>query len=406
MAFGSRLPSVRVWIALYVVTGLVAGLASDLAGASQNLSVYRSAALALLEGAPLYERFSWDYDFYKYGPAFAFAFVPLALLPWHVSALLWSGGNFALGAYGMARLARSTWASCDAGEREARARLLLALSWPGIVLTTDGDQSNLLVAGACLWACACYFEQRERAAAPLLAFAILVKLFPAALGAVALTSRRVARAVLWLVGVTATFALSPLLVVGPARLWRYHLEWRGMVIGDRGAEQAPWSHWSVMHALEACGVHGMDWLAQMVGALVFFAGVGGYVWHARRAESESAARHLGFVFVASTLAFVLLFNHRSESPTYVLSGIAAAMYLLSVSERRAWHWALFVLAVLAPSPLYSEYKAPGLLGMLAAKRLFHPLRLLPLGVMWVLLTSMLIAPRRGTLGGDGLSRRP
>ncbi|RYZ67492.1 MAG: DUF2029 domain-containing protein, partial [Proteobacteria bacterium] len=104
------MPRVRTLVALYVLIGIVAGVVSDLAGASQNLAVYRSAALAMVHSQPLYERFSWDYDFYKYGPAFAFAFVPIALLPWHVSAVVWSAGNFAVGAYGMARFARTVWA--------------------------------------------------------------------------------------------------------------------------------------------------------------------------------------------------------------------------------------------------------------------------------------------------------
>lgn len=381
----------RTLVAIYVVAGLVAGIVSDLADASQNLAVYRSAALALLHGAPLYERFSWDYDFYKYGPAFAFAFLPLALLPWHLSAALWSAGNFALGAYGMARFARATWADRPEPERETRASFLLLFALPGILLTTDGDQSNLLVAGACLWAGALYFEQRERPAAPLLAFAILVKLFPAALGAVALTSKRWKQAVAWLAAVTAAFAVSPMLLVGPLRLWRYHLEWRGMLLGDHGAAQAYWSHWSIMHALDMCGIHGFDGIAQVLGVSLFLLSAAFYVRYARRVE-VAESRRLGFVFVTCTLAFVLLFNHRSESPTYVLSGIAAAMYLLSVRQRTAWHWTLFVLVVLAPSPIYSDYKTPGLMGVLAAKRLFHPLRLLPLTVMWGLLTAMLIAP--------------
>lgn len=389
------MPRVRSLLALYVVTGIVAGLVSDLADASQNLSVYRSAALALLHGAPLYERFSWDYDFYKYGPAFAFFFVPIALLPWHLSAVLWSAGNFALGALGMARLSRTTWAHLGPEQRERRTSLLLLLAFPGILLTTDGDQSNLLVAGASLIACSLYLEERERAAAPWLAFAILVKIFPAALGAVALTTRRKGRAVAWLAGCVAALAVSPALVVGPARLWRYHLEWRDMLTGDRNAVQAPWSHWSLMHALDACGLHGMDGVVQALGGAVLLVSAGFYVHHALRSHAgEAERRRLGFVFAACTLAFVLLFNHRSESPTYVLSGIAAGMFMMSVRARSAWHWILFFLVVLAPSPIYSDYRAPGLVGVLAAKRMFHPLRLLPLGVLWAILTAMLVAPRR------------
>lgn len=385
---------VRTWIALYVLTGIVAGVVSDLAGASQNLMVFRSASLALLHGAPLYERFSFDYDFYKYSPTFALAFLPLALLPFHVAAVLWSAANFAVAAYGMLRLVRTVWSHEQPAARELRAARFLALAWPGIVLTTDGDQSNLLVAGACLFACALYLEGKSAQAAPWLAFSILVKIFPLALGAVTLVGRGKVRALAWLAGWSALLVVAPAAVCGPTRLLAYYREWQVLLAGEPA--HAYTKHWSLMHAVDAIGIHTSSVLLQALGSVVFLLGASGYVYLAHKSDDAGARRLRSVWFVIATFAFVLLFNHRSESPTFVLSAVAAAAFLLTVERPRAWHWALYVLVILAPSPLHSDTQG-GTLSVLAAKRLFHPLRLAPLTLLWLVATVQLLTRKRAAI---------
>ncbi len=379
-----------------MVTGIGAGLLSDLASASQNLMVFRAASLALLQRAPLYERFSFDFDYYKYSPTFALAFVPVAVLPWHVAAVLWSAANFALAAWGMARFVRTVWAHEEPAHQDRRASRFLALAWPGIVLTTDGDQSNLLVAGSCLLASALYLERKNGRAAPWLAFAILVKLFPAALGAFALVGRGRMRAVAWLSACTMLLVVAPAAVVGPGRLLAYYREWQALLAGEPA--HASTKHWSVMHALSDLGVHVGSVPVQILAGAVFLGAAVGYVYFANKALAQPARRLLAVWFVIATLGFVLLFNHRSESPTYVLSAIAAAALLLTTDRPRAWHWLLYAAVILAPSPLYSDTQG-GSLGALAAKRLFHPLRLVPLSVLWLLATWQLVSPRKRPAAG-------
>lgn len=382
---------VRTWIAIYVVTGVVAGVVSDLAGASQNLMVFRAASLALLRGAPLYGRFSVEFDFYKYSPTFAFAFVPLAVLPWHAAAVLWSAANFALAAWGMVRFVRTVFAHEPHAAQEQRAARFLALAWPGIVLTTDGDQSNLLVAGACLLAIALYLERKSARAAPWLAFSILMKLFPAAFGVFALVGRGRGRAVAWLSACTALLVAAPAVLVGPARLVAYYREWQVLLAGEPA--HASRKHWSIMHALSELGLEANSLAVQIPAAMVFLGGAVGYVYCASLASREPTRRLLAVWFTIATLAFVLLFNHRSESPTYVLSGIAAAALLLTTDRPRPWHWLLYVALILAPSPIHSDTEG-GTLSALAAKRLFHPLRLVPLTVLWLWATWQLVSPRK------------
>lgn len=386
-----HLPSTRSLVVLYVVTGVVAGLVSHFAHASQNLAVFRDASLALTRGEDLYVLRSADY--YKYSPTFALAFLPFAIVPWIVAAALWPALNFGACAWGMVRACRAVWTTETAAEQDARARWLLALAWPGIVLTTDGDQSNLLVAGACLGALAFLLEDRHAVAAPLLAFAILVKLFPAALGVVWLADRRRTRAVASVAVATAGLALLPALVVGPAGLAMEYRSWWALIARDRGPAIATWSSWSVMHAFDAIGLGVGAMSVQAAGTLLFLAGAAAFGATVLRAPEDAPfRREASFRFVAATFAYALLFNHRSESPTYVLASIAGAMFVVAQKEIRAWHVALLALVVVAASPIHSAYRHRTIVGILSGKRLFHPLRIVPLFFLWIALELEIARP--------------
>lgn len=392
LGWARRLPSVRVLVALYVVAGVVAGLVSLAAESSQNLEVFRDASLALLRGEDLYVLRSADY--YKYSPTFAFGFLPFAWMPVTLAAAAWPALNFGIAAWGMVRIVAAVWKEADADTRSRTTRALLALSLPGILLTTDGDQSNLLVAGMCLGAVAFYIEERPVPAAPLLAFAVLVKIFPIALGAVALVVKDKVKALVALAVSALVLALAPILVVGPSGLAMEYRSWWALVVRDRGPTQAPWSNWSVMHAFDALGLSGASLWIQLVGASIF--GICALIFIVAAERNRRAGRviernRLCFAFAVATFAFVLAFNHRSESPTYVLSAIAVAMYVLMHDPTGPWRWSLLVLVTLSVSPIYSDYKAHDFTSVLSAKRLFHPLRMVPIVLLWLVVEFEIVS---------------
>jgi hypothetical protein len=358
---------------LFLAAGVTAGSLSLALGQSQNLDVFRAAARALLRGDDLYALHARDY--FKYSPSFALLFVPLAWLPAAVAAPLWSSLNFLVAFRGIDRAV--------AADREKR----LALGWAlgGILLTTDGDQSNLLVVGLLLLALDAMERDRPWTAACLLALGAHVKIFPL-LGAVfALLRPRPLRGLAAIAIATLALGALPLATgaCGPRALAAQYVSWWHLLSADHA--NVGWSAMSMLQ--EGLGVRARNGALQIAGlaleSVPIFLGI--------RYAPDTAWRR---TLAASLLAFAVLFNHRAEYASYVISAVAVALWM--ADEARPAGTAITLLAAIAlvaPGPFFarSDSSVTGFWAPLAAHRLFHPLRVAPLFAVWLLMLRSLIA---------------
>lgn len=364
---------------LFWAGGGVAGAVSYACGQSANLRVFSRAAADFAERAPLYPGVSPDY---KYSPTFAMAFMALSALPPLGAAIAWGALNFGVAFEGLARVVPSG--------RTGRAA---ALALAGMLLTTDGDQSNLLLVGLVLLA----FDAWERGllvrAAIALAFATAIKLFPAAFLSLALLSARPARAVLYAVGALALLAVLPGVWLGAPGLLSAYRGWLGMLEIDY-ARVATGAHtpWSVGAMLEqGLGVSLPARGLEVVAGLVT---TGPVLLAARRGHDALLRRAL----LVSLLLYVVLFSHRTEYCTFVIAAVAAAVWATN-SRPTAVVVGLLAVAFLALGPV------PALGGVpptwrdwLTTPRAFHPLRLIGITTIWALVQgevwTRLLAARR------------
>jgi hypothetical protein len=368
-----RLPSRGALLALFLAAGVVAGSLSLALGQSLNLDVFRAAAAALLRGDDLYALHARDY--FKYSPSFALLFVPLAWLPAAVAAPLWSTLNFLVAFRGIDRAV--------AAERDKR----LALAWAlgGILLTTDGDQSNLLVVGLLLLALDAMEKDRPWTGACLLAVGAHVKVFPL-LGAVfALFRPRPLRGLAAIAIATLAMGALPLATgtCGPRALAAQYVSWWHLLSADHAN-----AGWSAMNMLqEGLGIGVRNGALQVVGLALQSIPI---VLGLRYAPDAAWRRTLA----ASLLAFAVLFNHRAEYASYVISAVAVALWMADEARPAGAAMALLaVLALVAPGPLFarSEPSVHGFWAPVAAHRLFHPLRVAPLFAVWLLMLRSLIS---------------
>jgi hypothetical protein len=369
-----QLPSRRAALALFLFVGIAAGAISWTSGQSQNFEVFRAAARALLRGDDLYAKNAADY--FKYSPTFALLFVPFTWGPAALFAPLWSALNFGAAARGVEAL-------FPGDVRKTRMAQLVALA--GIVVATDGDQSNLLVAGAALLAFAAYEKGHVWAAAHLVAGAASVKLFPLAFGGLALLlpRRERSRAALVLGGAVFAWFALPLILLTPAELARQYASWHGLLGRDHGNHG-----WSVMSLFQ--DGFGFDWTTGSIQMLALVVQAVPLIVGARLGTDRAWRRTL----VCSLLCFFVLFNHRAEYTTFTIAAVALGIwYASSDAPPTPLRRALVVLAVLAPGPFLTraEPGASGVVSFLAAHRLFHPLRVLPLLVVWATMQRELLA---------------
>ena len=349
-------PSRRLLLGAYLACGAAAGAISFGLGQSKNLEVFRHASAMLLAGRDLYDGSSLDW--FKYSPTFALLFLPLAVLPASIAAVLWGALNFGAAFAGIEAVA---------GAR-ARAALLAAL--PGILLATDGDQANLLVVGAMLYAFASFERGRSIAGAVAVALATLVKIFPLAAALFALPHRQREQSLFRVIVALAIGVALPLVVVSPATLEREYASWLALLRADHAN-----LGWSIVTIVRE---HGGSANAVQLGTGALM------VLPFAVAALVPVDPRFHRLAVAATVILIVLGNHRSEYASFVISAIGVGLWF---AEGRAtpWRIALLVLASVAHGPVFvrDDPALTGAFSFLAAHRMFHPLRLVPLALIWL-----------------------
>jgi hypothetical protein len=383
---------------LYLAAGVIAGSLSFALGQSKNLEVFRHASRALLAGRDLYDGSSVDW--FKYSPTFALLFLPFAWMPAWLAAALWGAINFGAAFLGIDAITRSSHShargtlpsrsgylapSASARDmRSQRRRTVLLASLPGILLATDGDQANLLVAGLMLLAFDAFERNRTLAGALAVALGAFVKIFPLAAVLFALFHRDRERSLFRVIVLIGVGVVVPLIVLRPSELAAEYASWLALLRVDH-ANRWGWS--LVTIARDDLGIPAMT-IQIAAGATLAVPIIGGIGMRMSAHESARFRR----LFAASLLMLIVLCNHRSEYTSFVISAIGVGLWFADGPTTSRPRVALLVLASIAHGPIMAldDPVLGGPFSFLAAHRVFHPLRLMPLFTIWMLVQASLM----------------
>ena len=301
---------------------------------------------------PLYADYA-PLDFFRYPPAFAVAFTPMALLGSRAGGVLWELigiGVFVLGLWRFLRdVAPSAWTP-------ARQAAFLALGALGALRGLWNAQSNALAVGLLLLAAAALVRRRWWTAAAALAGSVLVKLTPLApaLLLCALRPRRLSGrfAVFLLAGLLLPFLTRP-----PAIVLDHYREWWNHLTGT-GSERWPgfrdaWTVWLVLREM----LHGRfavpplreplnSGVYRAVQLLTAAAALAWCLWQRRRIDDP---RRLTTLVLAMGLGWLMLFGPAVEHPSYVFLAPVLNWALLERDAPRPARWfaaSAFVLVML------------------------------------------------------------
>lgn len=315
LAQGLMRPRIAGGIVLAVL--LVATLQKYLLGAEQmnNLLIFRASAWHLLSNVNLYAPSLADHaDLFKYSPTFALFMFPLAVLPLVWSAVAWNmlnGVVFVYSVYAMARLLHRTntdW--------QGAFTVMLWICAVELLTAVQNFQSNALMAGLALCTLAALERGKTVQAALFLALSFHIKIYGAALIVLMLLYPHKTRFTLAFVGSVVALTAAPLLVVAPEHLvWQYQ-NWRILLQSDHAASYGL-SVMSVLSpflpsALAVSAVQGISLLVQCAPVIVF------------ALRPRLATVSIRLLCGASMLLWMVIFNHKAESPTFIIavSGVA------------------------------------------------------------------------------------
>lgn len=334
----------------------------------ENYVIFRNAFTHLLAGQNPYAAFPAEqWDLFKYSPAFALFMAPFSVLPDWLGLPLWNLLN-ALSLLS-AILALPV---LDARKRRFMAWFVLL----ELITSLQNSQSNGLTAALLLWAFVAFERGRSGRAALWAVAGAFLKIFGifAAVWAPAYSgkSRFVLSGLAW----GLVFLLSPLLVLSPAQTLQVYRWWVELLQQDHavslGLSVAGWldSWFGWLPDKNAVTAAGLLLLA--LSALAVY-------------RAPSLRRRT--LLAASVLIWVVIFNHKAESPTFVIALSGVAMWYLAVERAARWQtvalWGTFAFVSLTPTDL-----CPRAL----REQLVQPyvLKAVPCIVLWALLTAGLI----------------
>ena len=351
--------------ALWMLAVVAASVQQSVLHQNNNFLIFRAAALHLLHGQDLYAAYpSLHFDFYKYSPTFALLFLPLAVLPIALAMLLWNALNAGVlyVALGMVLPRRGALV----------ARGIVFLDMLG---SLQNVQSNALVAGLIILTFAGY-ERRHTVLSSLASDAgIVIKLFPLASVSFAIFHPRKLRVALAVTLGLIALVLLPLLVTSPSVLLGQYASWRAIE-----AKDALERGFTVMQMTELLFHQGWpNWPQQVAGTLLLVAPV--LARHQRWGEWSFRLSYL-----CSVLVFCVIFNHQSESPTFVIAAAGAGIWFAALHRPSRAEWALFAFIVVC-TILASSEAMPGVIRREFFTR-YH-FKTVPCVALWIVLQARL-----------------
>ncbi|MCE7041310.1 glycosyltransferase family 87 protein [Dyadobacter sp. CY312] len=291
-----------------------------------NYVIFKQSFFHLIEGKDLYILYLEEqWDLFKYSPAFALLFGLFAYLPDPVGLSLWAILNAAVLFFSVYYLPNI----------DIRTKgLILIFVFSETLTTLQNEQSNALITGLLIFTFG-FLERRKYWLASLcIVSTIFIKLF----GIVGLALyllypgklKLVYTALFW----TVLFTLLPLLVVDQNQFVFLYKSWANMLSNDH----------SISDGLSVIG-----WLKtwfnwQVNKTYVSLAGVVLFCIPLLRIKGYNIFQYR-ILMLASILIWVVIFNHRAESPTFIIAISGVALWYFSQAQNTE-NLVLLILALI------------------------------------------------------------
>jgi hypothetical protein len=295
-------------------------------------------------------------------------------MPLPLAVGLWHALNMLLLFYAVGRLLP--------GEKGTLALALIYLEALG---STQHAQTNGLITALVVLAFIALERQRQLGAAFVIGIGAVVKIFPLAAVPMAVFHPRRIRFALILAVVMLALLMLPLLFISPHELVAQYQSWRGLSAREAHSTAA-FGGGGAMALLDLwLGVDMPNLPVQLAGTLLLLLPLA--VRYRDWGDPEFRLQ-----FLCSILVYMVVFNHRSESPSLVIAMTGIAIWY--VTSPRSWPYtALMVLTLLVVSvsstdltPRYIKHEF--VLG--------YRLKMVPCLLVWLLMQAELLKllPRR------------
>ncbi len=334
----------------------------------QNYVIFRNAFHHLVGAQDLYASFPLEQaDRFKYSPTFALLIAPIAALPYTAGALAWNLLN------AVALFGAVMWVP------HASTRVKAWTLWFVFINLTSSmqsAQSNGLMAGLMLAGFAARERRRDALAAVLVVLSAFVKPFGAAALIPCLAQPRRRKFLVYVAMAGLVFGLAPLAVVSPRQLVLLYQSWLHLLQLDHATKSGS----SLVTWLRV-------WFSFAPPKELVVAAGGALLLLPLARRTLHADEGWRLLLAASVLIWVVIFNHMTEPPTYVIAVLGVSLWFFAQRPTRlntALIVATFLLTCLAATDVYPKAVRLELISRFV-------LRAVPCILIWVKLQYDLLA---------------
>jgi hypothetical protein len=331
-----------VWMGLAVFAGLSKYIHGD--GAYNNYITYTSMSVQLVHQLPVYVS-----QHVLYGPVFGVLMAPFAFLPDWLGITLWLGFLATLLFWAIGKLPLLMW----------QKTIVYWICVHEMMTAAFNMQFNIGIAAIIVLAFVFIEEEKDIWAALVVVLGTLTKLY----GIVGLTffffSKHKLRFSLACVGWLLACLALPMLFVSPEYLFGQYVDWIHQII-TKNAANTTHTGASIMQNISLIGMLQRIFHLDAAATLpIIAAGAVLFVVPLFRVR-QYASQTFRLLFMASVLLFVVLFSTSSESCTYIIAFVGAAVWF--VLQPRPYHiWPVFLLILVlilssfSPSDIFPRY---------------------------------------------------
>lgn len=304
-----------------------------------NYVVFEQSFIHLTEHKDLYQPYPREqWDLYKYSPTFSLFFGIFAIFPDAVGLNLWNLLNaivLLLAVYYLPKF------------DNLQKGLMLIICLIELMTSMQNEQSNALIAGLIILSFGLLEKQNYVLATFCVIFSIYIKIFGIVGFALFLFYPQKWKLVLYSIGWLLVLLVLPLLLVGYDQLKFLYTSWGQLLSSDHSASYG-YSVMGWMHSWFGFEINKL--MVVISGATIFlipFLRIDMYKKYLFR-----------FLALASVLLWMVIFNHKAESPTFIIAMAGVSLWFIT-SEKSTLNIILFVSAFvftsLSPTDIFPRF---------------------------------------------------
>ncbi len=294
-----------------------------------NYIIFKQSFFHLKNGDDLYKPYLEEHwDLYKYSPTFALLFGGLAWLSDGLGLILWNLLNAFCLFVGIRMLPKLDL---------EKSNLILLLILAELFTTLQNSQSNALIAGLVVMAFALMEKEKFFWGCLLIAFTAYIKLFGLFAFALCLLYPQRWMMVGYAIITMITLAVFPLVVVSGSQLLFAYENWWHLLQSDY-----------IPNRLSLVGVINVWSGISLNQNLVLLVGVVLFLLPFLRIKFYSQF-NFRLCILAMILLWMIVFNHKAESPTFIIALVGVGIWYYSSGLSLRWRTALILLALVFTS---------------------------------------------------------